>query len=253
MKRIALLLILAIVAIVGFAQSGTDQVIAINGITTHYTTAGPDDGPAAIMVHGNGGSYRDMASATKVMAEAGYHVFALDSRGQGQNAPLSEYHYVDMAHDVNAFIEALHIEQPVVLGFSDGGIIAIELALLHPESVKAIATCGANVQPDGIQPHLFAQFKQSVDDAIRAGKQVPALTKMMLDEPNVSPEQLQTIKVPTLIMAGENDLVTLAHTTHIHQCIKGSTMLILGGEDHGSYVLSGEAARHFLHFLHPEK
>ena len=49
-----------------------------------------------------------------------------------------------MAHDVNAFIEALHLQQPVVLGFSDGGIIAIELALLHPEKVKAIATCGVD-------------------------------------------------------------------------------------------------------------
>lgn len=253
MARITFILLMALVSFIGLAQTPADHVIAINGITTHYTTAGPNTGPAAIMIHGNGGSYRDMAEATTVMAEAGYHVFALDSRGQGQNAPVSEYHYVDMAHDVSAFIEALHLQQPVVLGFSDGGIIAIELALLHPEKVKAIATCGANVQPDGIQPQLFAQFKQSVDDAIRAGKQVPALTKMMLDEPNITAEQLQTISIPALIMAGENDLVTLDHTAHIHRCIKGSTMLILGGEDHGSYVLSGKAARHFLHFLHPEK
>lgn len=249
MKRLFITTLGALVALFATAQSAADYIIDINGITTHYTVSGPTNGPAAIMIHGNGGSYHDMAASAQVMAEAGYRVYAIDSRGQGQNAPLPEYHYFDMAEDVNAFIQALHIHHPVVLGFSDGGIIAIELALLHPENVKAIATCGANVQPNGIQPHLFAEFKKKVDEAQRAGKPIPALTKMMLIEPTLSPEQLQTITTPALIMAGENDLITLAHTTHIHQCLKGSTMLILGGEDHGSYVSSGLAARHFLLYL----
>lgn len=236
-------------AVGAHAEISADQVIAINGITTHYVTAGPADGPAAIMVHGNGGSYKSMLASMNVMADAGYRVYALDSRGQGQNAPLNEYHYADMAEDVYAFIEKQQLREPVVLGFSDGGIIAIELAIMHPHSLKAIATCGANVQPDGITPEAYAGFQKWVEEAKKEGKKLPALTQMMLDEPNITPEQLQTITVPALIMAGENDLITFEHTAHIHKCIKGSSMLILGGEDHGSYVSSGKAAHHFLTFL----
>lgn len=243
-------LLCAVVAVGMWAQPLPDQVISINGITTHYVAEGPVDGPAAIMVHGNGGSYKDMAIAAKAMAEAGYRVYSLDSRGQGQNAPLDEYHYFDMAQDVDAFIVKQNLQQPVVLGFSDGGIIAILLAMLHPEHVKAIATCGANVQPDGIVPQAYADFKRWVEEAMERGEKIPALTKMMLDEPTLTPEQLQTITVPALIMAGDNDLITFEHTIHIHKNIKGSSMLILGNEDHGSYVMrSSKAADHFVTFL----
>lgn len=249
MSKLIFAIIIALVAFSARCENGVDQVIAINGITTHYVTAGPENGPAVIMVHGNGGSYKSMEVPMKVMADAGYRVYALDSRGQGQNAPLDEYHYFDMAEDVNAFIEKLHLQQPVVLGFSDGGIIAIELAMMHPGNVKAIGACGANVQPDGIVPKAYADFKKWVDDARKAGEKIPALTLMLIEEPTLTPEELQTISVPTLIMAGENDLITFEHTVHIHKCIKGSSMLILGGEDHGSYVNSGKAAECFITFL----
>lgn len=224
-------------------------MIDLGEITTHYVADGPADGPVAIMLHGNGGSYKSMAAPMRVMTDAGYRVYALDSRGQGHNAPLSEYHYADMANDVRVFIEKMQISEPVVLGFSDGGIVAIELAMMHPHSVKAIATCGANVRPDGIVPSVFADFKKRVSDARKAGEKVPALTQMMLDEPMLTVEQLKAVCVPALIMAGEHDLISYEHTLHIHRAIAGSSMLILGGEDHGSYVKSGKAAHHFLAFL----
>lgn len=250
MRRIFAISIFALLlAFAGHCQEDVDQVIGLGEITTHYVADGPTDGPVAIMLHGNGGSYESMAAPMRVMAEAGYRVYALDSRGQGHNAPLSEYHYADMANDVFAFINKMQIADPVVLGFSDGGIVAIELAMMHPRCVKAIATCGANVQPDGIVPSVFADFKKRVSDARKAGEKVPALTQMMLDEPMLTDEQLKAVCVPALIMAGEHDLISYEHTLHIHRAIAGSSMLILGGEDHGSYVKSGKAAHHFLAFL----
>lgn len=250
MRRICAIVIFSLLlAFAGYCQVSADSVIDLGEISTHYVADGPADGPVAIMLHGNGGSYKSMKASMKVMADAGYRVYALDSRGQGHNAPLSEYHYADMANDVYAFIEKKRISAPVVLGFCDGGIVAIELAVMHPHCVKAIATCGANVRPDGLTPEIFAEFKQRVEDARKAGKKLPALTQMMLDEPNITDEQLRTISVPALIMAGEHDLISFDHTLHIHRAIKGSRMLILGGEDHGSYVKSGKAAHHFLAFL----
>ena len=253
MKRIIWIFIIMAFALNAAAKMEKgDKTISINGITTHYVVGTPkkqSKKPAVVLVHGNGGCYTDTKAVMDVMTKAGYLVYAMDSRGQGHNAPLPEYHYADMAEDVYCFIKELKLNRPVVLGFSDGGIIAIELAIAHPDCMRAIATCGANVTPTGVLPSVYADFKKSIEAAQKEGKPVPALTKMMYDEPNISDAQLATISVPALIMAGENDLIDPAHTYHIARSIKGSTMLMLGGEDHGSYVGSGLAGKCFVEFL----
>ena len=74
----------------------------VNGVELFYAVEGR--GKPVILLHGNGGSHNDLETTTRQLAQAGYRVYAIDSRGQGANEPLDEYHYKDMAEDVYQFI-----------------------------------------------------------------------------------------------------------------------------------------------------
>lgn len=133
------------------------DTIGVNGTELFYAAEGA--GKAVILLHGNGGSHNDLETTTRQLAQAGYTVYALDSRGQGANPPLAEYHYKDMAEDVRQFIAAKGLTKPAVFGFSDGGIIALQLEVMHPGTFSAIATGGANIFVKGaLVPDLRPTF-----------------------------------------------------------------------------------------------
>lgn len=199
----------------------------VNGTSLFYAVEGC--GKPIILLHGNGGSHNDLETTIHQMAQSGYKVFAIDSRGQGANAPLDEYHYADMAEDVFQFIQALNLERPAVFGWSDGGIIALELELYNPGTVSMLAISGANITPDGIGKETYQQMF--------GGCENPApLTRMMMYEPNISPERLQRIQCPVLVMAGERDLIQESHTRLIAENLPAGELYIVPGHDHGSHI-----------------
>lgn len=206
------------------SYTGTAQV---NGTSLFYAAEGA--GKAVILLHGNGGSHNDLETTQRDLAQAGYMVYALDSRGQGANARLSEYHYKDMATDVYEFIKAKGLEKPAVFGFSDGGIIALQLEVMYPGTLGAIATGGANIFVKGA---LVPEFEQG----FLAQPTEEPLVKMMQNEPTMTPQDMQTILAPSLIMSGEHDLILENHTRLIGENIPDARVKIIPGEDHGSYI-----------------
>ena len=207
-------------------ESYTDTV-EVNGTTIFYAAEGA--GKPVIMLHGNGGSHNDLETTQRGLAQAGYMVYALDSRGQGANARLPEYHYRDMATDVYEFIRLKGLEKPAVFGFSDGGIIALQLEVMYPGTLGAIATGGANIFVKGA---LVPEFEQG----FLAQPTDEPLVKMMQNEPTMTPQDMQTIKAPSLIMSGEHDLILAGHTRLIGENIPNARVEIIPGEDHGSYI-----------------
>ena len=211
------------------------KTIEVNGVSLVYQRVGRLSGQPVVLLHGNGGSHEHLSVMAQQLDSAGYLVYALDSRGQGANAPLEEYHYADMAEDVYAFCQALGIEQPAVFGWSDGGIVALLTEVLHPGTFRAIAVSGANITPNGIvgfEDIYRALTTDSLGNAI-----VPApLHKMMLTEPHITPAELGTIACPTLVVAGEHDLILEEQTRLIARSIPHGSLLILRGEDHGSHI-----------------
>ncbi len=203
------------------------DTIEVNGTTLFYVVEGR--GKPLILLHGNGGSHNDLATTIHQMAQAGYRVYALDSRGQGANPPLDEYHYADMAEDVFQFIETLQLERPAVFGWSDGGIVALELELYNPGTVSMMAISGANISPDGIGLEAYRHM-------FLANENPSPLTKMMMYEPNISPERLSRINVPVLVMAGQFDLIEESHTRLIANSLPQGELYIVPGGDHGNYI-----------------
>lgn len=211
------------------------KTIEVNGVSLVYQRVGRLSGQPVVLLHGNGGCHEHLSVMAQQLDSAGYLVYALDSRGQGANAPLQEYHYADMAEDVYAFCQALGIEQPVVFGWSDGGIVALLTEVLHPGTFRAIAVSGANITPEGIVG--FEEMRRALTTDSLGNAIVPApLHKMMLTEPHITPAELGTIACPTLVVAGEHDLILEEQTRLIARSIPHGSLLILRGEDHGSHI-----------------
>lgn len=229
MKKIliAAMIVLAVSCQMNRQYESYTDTARVNGTSIFYAAEGA--GKAVILLHGNGGSHNDLETTQRDLAQAGYMVYALDSRGQGANARLSEYHYKDMATDVYEFIKSKGLEKPAVFGFSDGGIIALQLEVMYPGTLGAIATGGANIFVKGA---LVPEFEQG----FLAQPTDEPLVKMMQNEPTMTPQDMQTIQAPSLIMSGEHDLILEDHTRLIGENIPDARVKIIPGEDHGSYI-----------------
>ena len=207
-------------------ESYTDTAV-VNGVSLFYAAEGA--GKPVILLHGNGGSHNDLETTQRELAQAGYMVYALDSRGQGANQRLEEYHYKDMAADVYEFIKLKGLEKPAVFGFSDGGIIALQLEVMYPGTLGAIVTGGANIFVEGA---LIPEFAEG----FLAQPSTEPLVIMLQTEPNMTVEDMAGIGCPSLIMSGEKDLIQTDHTRLIGENIPDGRVKILPGEDHGSYI-----------------
>lgn len=206
----------------------TTDHIEVNGQNLLYTVRGPEDGKPVVLMHGNGGSHKSMTTQSLQLAKAGYKVYTPDSRGQGANAPLQEYHYADMAEDCYQFIVKMGLEKPLVGGWSDGGINALLLEMAHPGTCGLLVAAGANLYPDCGDG--FEEFKSWI-----LSEGTP-LALMMLSEPDIKPEELKAITCPSLITAGSKDLISVEHTTLIADSIPDSELIIFKGATHSSYI-----------------
>ena len=218
-----------------YAASNTAQV---NGVCLHYAAAGA--GKPVVLVHGNGESHDLFDVEIGQLADAGYHVFAPDSRGHGANERLSEYHYADMAEDIYQFIRTLHLEKPLFYGHSDGGIIGLLLEIQHPGTLRAMAISGVNLSPKGLDPGFLKEYSER-------NKQYPdPLVTLMLTEPDIDPQLLESIRIPVLVTAGEYDLILPEETRRIVRHLPNAKLKVVEGEDHGSYIANSETMGRLL-------
>ena len=221
----------------------------VNGVSLVYELRGFTRAEPVVLLHGNGGSHKDLETVAKLLSDSGYLVWSPDSRGQGANAPLAEYHYADMAEDIYQFVDQViqphypkYTVKPAVFGWSDGGIIALMTEVMHPNTWSAIITSGANIDPDC---GIWDLKKERAHP-----KDTSALYKMMLYEPHMTASDMQKIQCPALICAGERDLINPAHTHLIGDNIPNGEVMFIPGADHGSHIMeSDEMAEIVLHYL----
>lgn len=224
---IALASLMIMVSCAGRDYVSYTDTFEVNGVSLFYAAEGA--GKPVILLHGNGGSHNDLETTHRELAQAGYMVYALDSRGQGANKPLPEYHYKDMAADVYEFIKLKGLEKPAVFGFSDGGIIALQLEVMYPGTLGAIVTGGANIF---VKDALIPSFAEG----FLAQPSTEPLVIMLQTEPSMTVEDMKGIGCPSLIMSGEHDLIRQEHTLLIGESIPSGRPVIIPGEDHGSYI-----------------
>ena len=202
----------------------------VGGIRLYYEVMGT--GAPLIMLHGNGEDHRIFGPAAAALSRH-YQVYTVDSRCHGESDETEELSYELMAGDLIGFIRALSLEKPIFYGFSDGGIIGLLIAIKEPELLGELIVSGANVNPDGLCP----SERKLIHEAALSGDR---LCQLMDREPDISPEELKKIAVPTVVLAGELDLILRSHTQLIADSIPGSRLEFLPGEDHSSYIAYSE-------------
>src|SRR6266567_5155646 len=120
----------------------------VNGLNMYYEVHG--EGPPLLLLHGGTGSIESFPTKYSFFATQ-FRVIAMEQMGHGRTADLVDrpFHYHDMAEDTVALMRQLGIESAVVVGYSDGGIIGLDMAIHHPERVSKLAVTGANARFDG--------------------------------------------------------------------------------------------------------
>lgn len=211
--------------------------ISVNSVSLYYEKSGT--GSPLIMLHGNGGCHKVFNSAIDILKKY-YTVYAIDFRNHGQSTKVKNYSYSDHVDDVYEFIKALKIEHPVLYGFSDGGIVGIMLASKYPELLNKLIASGPNITPDGVRP-LFTILWKFNYILTRS----PNL-KLMLNEPNITDEQLSKIKIPVFITGGSSDIIKTDHLKLIKNKIKNSTLDIFPGESHSSYISNSKKIAEYI-------
>lgn len=208
-----------------------------------------------ILLHGNG---EDGGYFTHQMEPFARHfrVIAVDTRGHGKTprgeAPFTIRQFAD---DLLAFMEEHAIGKAHILGFSDGGNIAMVFALAHPERVGKLILDGANLDTSGVRRKYQIPIEIGYSIARLFARRSPEARKnaemlgLMVNDPNVKPEELSKIQNPTLVIAGDRDMIKDAHTRLIAASIPGAELAILRG-DHFVANKTPEAFNEtVLHFL----
>ena len=203
-------------------------------IKLHYIEQG--SGQPMILLHGNGedGSYfvHQIGHFSKC-----YRVIAIDTRGHGKS-PKGEKPFTikQFAEDLNDFMDEQGIEKAILLGFSDGGNIALTLALQHPEKVEKLILNGANLFPNGVKP--FYQWPIEIGYRIaklfskksEKAKHNTELLGLMVNEPQIEPSELAALTMPVLVVAGTKDMIKDSHTRLIFNSLPNAQINIIEGD-----------------------
>lgn len=213
------------------------MIIEINNVKINYAKYGT--GQPIILLHGNGEDMHIFNEIIPLLAQS-YTVYSIDARGHGKSSKVKELHYTDMAQDIYYFIHTLKLDQPILYGFSDGGIVGLLLAIQYPKLLSTLIISGPNTSPDGVklQWRILMKISYFITRSIRI--------KLMLKEPSISNEMLKQITIPTFITSGSNDVIKQSHIQSIHKHIPHSQLKIFNNETHSSYIVNSPKIGEYL-------
>jgi pimeloyl-ACP methyl ester carboxylesterase len=261
MRRAAILLAVLICGPAGAAERwrtlpptpppvAVDRVgdIVANGVSIHYAVIG--HGPPVILLHGGLANMDYWGNQVPALTPR-HAVILMDSRGQGRSARDAQgIRYDLMADDVVALLDALSVPRADVVGWSDGAIIGLDLALRHPTRVGRIVAFAANANPSGVREGVeknpvFAAYIARARREYAALSPTPgaydsllaSLSKMWSSEPNWTAATLRGIKSKVLIMDGDHDeAIRRDHTEWMARTIPGASLVILPTASHFAFL-----------------
>lgn len=214
----------------------------VHGIKLYCEIYG--SGKPLLLIHGNGGNISAFGHTIPYFAK-NYRVIAVDSRAQGKSTDDSpDLSFEMMADDFAALLDQLNVPSAYVIGWSDGGINALLLAMRHPEKVIKLAATGANLWPDasafapGVWDGWKKRYEADKDKLWQTEKEKNDWKLFMLDwaQPHISLDSLHKIRCPSLIICGDHDLISLDHTVQIFQNIPQAALWVVPQSGHGTLV-----------------
>lgn len=232
----------------------TTGLAPVNGLQMYYEVHGSGSMPL-VLIHGGGSTIESAFGKLLPILALRHKVIAVELQAHGRtsdrDAPES---FVQDADDVAALLKYLSITKADILGFSNGGSTALQIAIRHPEIVNRLIAISAAFKRDGFLTGLFDHLQHATisdmperlkEDFLKVTPDKDKLQNMfekdkarMLNFKDWPEEDISSIKAPALIMASDKDVITVEHTTEIARLIRGAQLIILPGI-HG--VMIGEA------------
>lgn len=193
-------------------------------------------GQPLILLHGNGEDISYFEHQIPYFSKD-YRVIAIDTRGHGKS-PRGDKPFTikQFAEDLHDFMDDKAIEEAILLGFSDGGNIALTFALKYPEKVERMIVDGANLFPSGVKPlyqwpieigYRIARLFAKKDEKAERNAEMLGL---MVNEPHIDPSELARLKMPVLVVAGTKDMIKDEHTRLIYKSLPNAKLEIIEGD-----------------------
>lgn len=232
--------------------AGTAGYADVNGIRLYYVRSGPRTGVGVpvLMLHGGLANSDYFGHQIPALARQ-YDVIAVDSRGHGRSTRNARpFSYDLMTEDMVGLIDQLDIPRVRIVGWSDGGIIGLDMAMRHPDRVERVFAFGANTRTSGLrgdvgQNPTFGRFIARTRTEYARLSPTPQdyeafvsqISKMWRHQPNWTDDQLRAIRAPVLIAAGQYDeAIRRDHTEYMAATIPGAGLLILPKVGHFAFL-----------------
>src|SRR5258708_103732 len=229
----------------------TGRYAAVNGLKMYYEIHG--SGRPLVLIHGGGSTIESTFGRIQPELAKTHQVIAVELQAHGHtldiDRPLS---FEQDADDVAALLRQLHIENADIMGFSNGGTTALQIAIRHPELVNRLVLASATYKRDGMPPGFFEGFQhaslektmpQPLKDAyLRANPDLKGLQAMfdrdvarMAAFKDISAAEIKAIQAPTLVINGDADVVRPEHALELSRTLPHAKLAILPAA-HREYI-----------------
>jgi pimeloyl-ACP methyl ester carboxylesterase len=218
----------------------------VNDLRMYYEIHG--EGPALLLLT----AILDPPSETIPFFANSFQVIAPDQMGHGRTADVEsrEFDFHEMAEETVELLRQLEIDRTLVFGFSDGGVIGLDMAIHHPDLVSRLVVSSALFHPDGYRMETLSFFhaaqpddwpdvfrepydRLSPDGSSHWPVVIERFKTLMFSQPDFTPTQLASIQAPTLVVAGDHDSIRIEHSVALFRAIPNSRLCVVPGAGHG--------------------
>lgn len=226
--------------------------VAVDGATIWYGEYGIGNrGTPVLLLHGGLANSNYFGLLVPALVRSGYRVIVMDSRGHGRSSPSSRpYSYALMARDVIGLLDHLGQRQVDVVGWSDGGIVGLELGLNAPSRIRRLYAFGTNASLDGLRPEydkkpVFARYiDRSATESLAQGRSTAQhtaflgeISRMWASEPAFTPAQLDRISIPVTMALGQHDeAIARDHVVKVDAALANSVIEIMPNVSHVAMI-----------------
>jgi pimeloyl-ACP methyl ester carboxylesterase len=232
--------------------------VSVNGIDIYYEVHGDHDGTPLVLLHGGGSTIDSNFGRVIPFLARTRRVIALEEQGHGRTSDRDQpFTFERSADDVVGLLRHLNVSQADILGFSNGAMVALQVAIRHPEAVRKLVFASSFTKRDGAQPQLWEFIKQAdianmpqvLKDAFLAVNPDSQRLKTMHDKDaarmagftDVPDSIVRAVLAPTLIITGDRDVARVEHALELSRVFPDARLIVLPS-GHGDYLAEASSA-----------